>query len=148
MERKDKLFIWGKYFDRVNVNNLKEVSRFFKRVHGNGKRVIRTLEDACVFRSGYVGYEELQKWFIDQKLCDPDTFAWLGGKHGGASQLILYLKDLYKKGYGKQLKHQEIVYIAKNTFLIDIDINTVKRPVLKNYPELPYITPIDKVRPK
>lgn len=93
--------------------------------------LIDTLEKACGGKDTKK-YKDIKTWFIDNGLCDPDTFAWKDRKKGNKSILIKYLCDLHIKGYTEQLTHKQIQAIVKNSFNIPIGIDTIKQVSSKN----------------
>jgi hypothetical protein len=92
-----------------------------------------SLEMAC---SGSKEYGSIKAWFIQNKFCDSVTFGW-DEKKFTLSCLAGYLKDLNKKGYTGKIRHSDIKAIAKNSFKVEMKIDTIKR-AKKLTPEIPY----------
>jgi hypothetical protein len=97
---------------------------------------IDTLENACG-GSDSKQYKDIKKWFIDNNLCDPDTFIWKKGK----TELANYIQDLHTKGYTVSLKQREIITIALKSFQKQISRRTINNLQGNHYtkspPEIP-----------
>jgi hypothetical protein len=109
-----------------------EVKRI--RIKKHNSVIIDSLENAC---KGSKEYDSIRKWFIDNKLCDHDTFIWKKGK----TELVNYIRDLQTKGYTVSLKQEEIIIIALNSFRISISRRIISSlqgtHYTKSLPEIP-----------
>jgi hypothetical protein len=101
-------------------------------------RKVETLGEAC---KGTIEINKAKEWFIMVGFCDSETFMWKDQKKGSKTMLVNYIKDLHFKGYSKKLSHNEIKSVAKNSFGVDIGIDTIKKaqgnPPTKTIPSIP-----------
>lgn len=128
--------------ERFRPDPLKEFVSKYQNIlinYKSGPVVEITLRNVC---KGPKEYESIKSWFIENKFCDPVTFNWLDNKKGCKSILANYLTDLKAKRYTDYLNQKQIIAMAKNSFNLDIGIDTIKRlkgnPVTKSLPEIPY----------
>jgi hypothetical protein len=115
------LFSLKKYF----IEKLKLLENELKKIRPkkDNFEFTDTLEKAC---KGSKEYESIKAWFIQNDLCDPDTFVWKDRKSGYKTVLARHLWDLPIKGYTRELDDIGIQNIALNSFGIKIGISTIQ----------------------
>lgn len=79
-------------------------------------------------------YNKIMAILVRRKLCQKNTFIWIDCKKGTLSMLASLIKHLHSKGYyHTKPTNDEVKSIAKNTFKIDMGIDTVKRANLDDF---------------
>ncbi len=91
---------------------------------GKGE-VFTTLSQVFKDESEYMKVMDL---LVNEKYCDEETHIWIDEKTNTKKILATLIKQLHSKNYYKtNLKNNEVKSIAKNTFRIDMGIDTVKQ---------------------
>lgn len=96
------------------------------------KPINDTLELAC---KGEAEYKSIREWFIKEDFCNSDPFIWKPSqRRAGHKTILAYcLRDLFHKGYVKEISHQEMKDIALKSFGVKISIGTIKTSKVPTY---------------
>lgn len=88
-------------------------------------------------------YQYIRQILIENNHINSVTNIWIDSKKGNLAFLVCLIKSLFPLGYLKQKPtHKQIQIIAKNSFKIDIGMDTIKKT--KEFSiELPNIKPIN-----
>ena len=79
-------------------------------------------------------YEKIMDILVNKGHCQPITFIWKDEKKGSKSILASLIKNLHAKGYLTEKPSNDLILgIAKNTFGIDLKIDTVKQSKADKY---------------
>lgn len=79
-------------------------------------------------------YQEIMSVLVKEKFCQEVTFIWKDSKKGTKSFLASLIKHLHSKGYYiKYPTNDEVLLVAKNSFMCDLGIDTVKRAKIDSY---------------
>jgi hypothetical protein len=87
-------------------------------------------------------FKKVMDILVERGTCQPGTYFLIDNKAGLKTEIALLLKVLHSKGYYKdnrKLKNREIQIILKNTFALDVGIDTIKRaePSTKSFTFIP-----------
>jgi hypothetical protein len=79
-------------------------------------------------------YNNMMALFVKEKLCQEKTFIWIDEKKGSLKMLASMIKHLHSKGFcRKKPTNAEVQLIAKNTFKMDICLDTIKRAKMDSF---------------
>jgi hypothetical protein len=73
-------------------------------------------------------YHRVMVVLVEKGYCEANTYIWTDSKSGSKSLLIGLLKSIQAKGYLiRKPSNEEYVAIAKNTFQVEVSVDTCKR---------------------
>ena len=87
-------------------------------------------------------YQKIMDILVDRRTCDPGTHFVIDQKKGFKNNMACLLKVLHSKGFYKDNRKptsNEIQIILKNTFALELGIDTIKRadPLLTQFDYIP-----------
>lgn len=131
----------GKIIEESDILENKDIKILSSEAGVNGQNELpntqikqQTLYLADVFESK-TRYIHIMNILVTAKKCHPESYIWIGTEKGDYSYLAAILKHLHALGYykDKRLTHDEIRQICKNTFKMEISIDTIKKANPENF---------------